>query len=635
MTDPVVIEQARSSAKKILDALKIARVVCVDDLYEDAFPIEDVVIAACTLETNKLQELIPELTSIPDDKDVLKESIRRVWETIPDREARAEKILATARLLEVGEITEADDPGDASILSEVIPPDMLITLSPSEWKSNSERLLKEETTTPTLFLFDQDFSDAGGEKDAGIKIIAGLLGRRDSTNLICGLLTHTVTPDNQPQRWVELSSSYSIPRDRFLVIPKLYISKDPVLFAQLLKLVALSPDFEKLKDKTKTVIKDAALKAGERIEEISIYDLDHIVFRVSAEEGLWEPDMLFRLYSLYLRLESRRLAYEGGELESISSRMRSVSHIPTFANFNPESSTWKIQHSELYEPADHLNRNHLPLELGDIFEKTGGDSKKRFILLAQPCDLMVRNDGKRAPEIDHVPVAEITTLQAPFMPPQYSVKMEAFGETPKEQWFVKLKQVRQVHLALLDLCVFNSDGMAKITVGGDTPQAIRPSWKARHAILSKWAGQLVKKLDLLSPVSGDLPNIKQIKEKLKSQLSADLLNDGLFKGALTDQDGKPCVVYNCRRIGRLSRTRAYGLLMAYTAFLARPAYDVSMENSQKVIVETQDILKAGTTVMASTDKEPSSPSLKIDATPPVKPSWILSWLEKLLKRNQN
>ena len=165
--------------------------------------------------------------------------------------------------------------------------------------------------------------------EGGIRIIASLLAGDDTGSLICGLLTHTVTPETQPQQWEDLSKAHGIPRDRFVVIPKLHLSKAPILFAQLLKFAALSPDFTELKKKTKEIIAEAAATAANRVEEVSIYDLDHIVFQVSANEGLWEPDMLFRLHAMFHRSESRRLAHDGGALEAIAANLRKVSGIPT------------------------------------------------------------------------------------------------------------------------------------------------------------------------------------------------------------------------------------------------------------------------------------------------------------------
>ena len=571
MSDPQSIDQARTAVQRILAVLQVARVVCVDDTYDDKPPLEVVLVDACSLDREKLKEVLPEIGStIPGDEDVLKGQIRRLWGELdaPKRIERARAILTAAP--QCDNDADINDLCHALILAELIEEDKLITLSLEQWNDRREELLKEDAKLPTLFLFDQDLSKEGGDPEGGIKIIASLLAGSDTGNLICGLLTHTVTPEEQPEAWLELSEDHGIERDRFLVIPKLHLSKDPILFAQTLKLVALSPDFTELMKKTKEVIGDAVDFAARRVSDISIYDLDHIVFQVSADEGLWEPDMLFRLHALFHRLESRRLAHEGGELEGIASRLRAVSNIPTRSGHSPPSSTWKIQHEELYESADYLNKNHLPLELGDIFAKTGSDSKKRYILLAQPCDLMVRNNGKRQPELAHVPLAEVTPASKR---PNYAEAIAYFGDDPNERWYVKLKQVHQVCACLLDLCVFNDDGCAAIQIGGVAPDTIRPALKARHNILTKFFGPLSRRLDLLAPVRGESAEASRTRAAICSALRDDLLNQGLFKGKRVDASGHSKIVYNCQRVGRLSRARAFGLVMAYTGCLSRPAFD--------------------------------------------------------------
>jgi hypothetical protein len=558
--------------QKILEALQIAHVVCVDDTYDDEPLVEDVVAAACTLDPSKLREILPEFgAAVPDDQDVLREQIRRLWDQLdePIRAQFAKKVLSAS---ENFDDVETNDFRDAVLLGDLIPAEMLLTLSPKQWEQQRDQLLAKDAEERTLFLFDQDLSNKGGEVEGGIKIIASLLTGKTGDH-ICGLLTHTVTPEDLIEKWGELSKKHDISRDRFLVVPKRHLSETPILFAQTLKLVALSPDFTKLKEKTHKIIQDAASSAADRVEEISIYDLEHIVFTVSASEGMWEPDMLFRLHALFHRLESQQLAHEGGELETITRRLRSVSHIPTGTPMRPSSNIWKIQKDELYESPEHLNRNHFPLELGDIFAKTGTDSQKRYILLAQPCDLMVRGNGLRQPEIAHVPLAEVVKVEADSETPHYAEKMAYYGDSPNENWYVKLKQVHQVRVCFLDLCVFNDDGSASMQIDGEASDMIRPSWKARYTRLAKFFRRLSTRIDLLSAAETDPQNVKDLKARLKSELTGDLLNEGLFKGNLVDQNGRRCIVYNCRRVGRLSSARAFGLLMAYTSCLGRPAYD--------------------------------------------------------------
>ena len=51
-------------------------------------------------------------------------------------------------------------------------------------------------------------------------------------------------------------------------------------------------------------------------------------------------------------------------------------------------------------------------------------------MLAQPCDLMVRNDGKRHPEITHVPMAEVVVSTEP---PRQATEMSYFGDNANER----------------------------------------------------------------------------------------------------------------------------------------------------------------------------------------------------------
>jgi hypothetical protein len=220
-----------------------------------------------------------------------------------------------------------------------------------------------------------------------------------------------------------------------------------------------------------------------------------------------------------------------------------------------------------------LNANYLPLELGDIFIKSDGNGMKKYILLSQPCDLMVRRDGKRSPEPTHLPLVEVMPA---LTKPNYSEEMPYFDENAGEHWYVKLKQVHQVKTHILDLCIFNIDGSARMLIGDEVPDAMRPAWKERYKRVTESISRTLKKLELLSPAQGDTREILKMKAKLRPELMSHLLDEGLFKGKFIKENSMPGIMYNCRRIGRLCRARAAGLLMAYSGFLSRPAYERSL-----------------------------------------------------------
>lgn len=563
--------EAVIAVERILDVLGVARVVYVDDANDKSVSLEDAITDAKKLDSSLLLAIFPELgESIPDDQDVLTKKIRDIWGHL-DADTQAERAQAVVVTARRQDDSDTDDVADASILGELVSQEKLLSLTPSQWDNQKEQLLQESGDQRTLFLFDRDFSEAGGDSE-GIKIIASLLARDDTESLICGLLTHTVTPETQPQQWIDLSNTHGIPKDRFVVIPKLHLSKAPILFAQTLKFAALSPDFTELKRKTKEIIATAAMVAANRVEDVSIYDLDHIVFQVSAGEGLWEPDMLFRLHSMFHRRESRRLAHADEALESIAANLRAVSGIPTDSiKLPPPPSSWALQREELYDHHEYINENHLPIELGDIFERVGTSSTKRYILLAQPCDLMVRGDGKRHPEMHRVPLAEVVSANKR---PSFSDELPYFGESSSVKWFVKLKMVHFVRTCILDMCVFNKDGIAKLILDGDSPSNMRPAWKRRYAMLLGFVGGIVRKARLLEPVPGEHKAGIQVKQKIAKDMKGLFFNDDLFKGRLEKSGEDRSVTYDCRRVERLSRERSLGLLMSYTSTLGRPAYEL-------------------------------------------------------------
>lgn len=557
----------QAAVAKILDALEVARVVVVDDANVEGVELEQVIAHAKTLDSDLLLEAFPELgDKVPDDQEVLATQIRNVWASF-DRSAQVEKGDAVLRAARRSDGDEPDDLGDLAILREFIPSEKLVMLSPAQWHEQQQELISYSISNPTLFLFDQDFSKAGGASGDGIRIIASLLASESNEKLICALLTHTVQPDAQFEKWEELSKAHGIPKDRFMVLPKLLLSQSPIQFVQTLKFAALAPNFAELKSKTTDIIAKAASFAAKRVEKVSIYDLDHIVFRAPATEGLWEPEMLFRLHSMFHRVESHRMAHEGGHLEMLAAKLRAVSCIPmNYDSSQAPNSAWELQREELYD-FDYTNKNHLPIDLGDIFQKVG-PSKKRYILLSQPCDLMVRASGRREPESSRLPLVEIAPATRDD---RYAEKMPYFAESPGIEWLVKFKRVSFVQARVLDLCVFNDDGMAKLSIDNSVPAGLRPAWQKRHKLLHDCWEKVVNKADSYKSISNDVAskggNIVQDAIRMS-------LHDDLFKGEIVEEDGQRSIYYKCKRVGRLSRARAMGLLMSYTATLARPAYDL-------------------------------------------------------------
>jgi len=179
---------------------------------------------------------------------------------------------------------------------------------------------------------------------------------------------------------------------------------DPAVgFAMMIKLALINPLCRQFRSQVTAVIKESIEKAIARVDEINVYELERMVFAASSTEGVWEPDTMFRLFGIYQRAEARILAKASNMLSQTADNIRAVSGVTTDSAVDRPAS-WKIRRLEMYEDTGYLNQHFLPTELGDVYE---GKNGKKYILLSQPCDLMVRSNGCRKGSVYEAVVAKV------------------------------------------------------------------------------------------------------------------------------------------------------------------------------------------------------------------------------------
>lgn len=575
MAEVANIEKAKAAVSELLQNLGIEQVFCIDDVYAQEWSIEDVQAAQLGLDTQGLLDIMPEFgTVVPGDRDVRRLRFGELWSDMDaaTQQERGKRILALAAS---GDSASPNDHRVASTLQDIVGTGRLVPLSPAAWEKQELDVVGKAAAHRMLVLFDQDLSDAGGSKTGGMALVKNLLAKDTSGNLLCGLLTHTATMANQHEQWEAQSQEHGMDRDRFVIVPKEWLDKDPVGFARMLKLVALSPDCKKLKAKIKVLLTSATAEAAKQVDGISVFNFDQVVFRTAYEEGMWEPDMLFRLHAIFHRTELLRLSHGDKELSQLLERPRKVSLIPTDSESTPARSSWRLQRQEMYDSGEYINGLHLPIEIGDIFQKADGKSTKSFILIGQPCDLMVRSNGERAPEIDDVVLAEVvpSDRQKP-----YTELLPCFSEDLAAKHYVMFRRVHAVAPCVLDLCVLNADGKAVMDLSRPCPDQLTPAWKKRFEIASQKAksiiGQYAKFGEGKSTDKGVLAALRQ--EAIKA-FPPSVSNSRLFSATVELVANGGRMAFNCKRVGRLCRQRATALALQYAACISRPAFDRELQ----------------------------------------------------------
>ena len=583
MADSTAVREViRSDAAALLASVGVSRVVVVDDQY--AADVEEL-IGICSAMVGRDEFKFRHLSNVDfhSPHEVWSGSVRDVWKSLDNGSRRT--LLAEARAVESEtggrtadeDFSDSQEMGDfraATCLQEILgelSDCEFIPLSLGEWRARSEELLGDEQAGSMLLLFDRDFSrEEDGTAEEGIR----LLQRAQSRNVdYYGLISHTFSVGGEYIAWKNLSEEYGLNGDRFVVIAKERLnseSPDHYGFLGMLRLAALSGRYASVKSIAWTIFEESLEEAKRTVDRLSVLDFDRIVFESSRRAGIWEPATLSRLFGILMRREAQKRLREDGTLfEAIiaARRVSAVSENIADAIGREEISNEavRIQRFEIYDSGEELNESHAPLELGDVFEVVS--SGKRYILLVQPCDLMVRKDGLRSYDEK---LGRIGTL----------VELAVDEETQRDRWgklpfyehqtgkpaFAKFANAHQVRLAVLDLCVIGANGMAAIEVGGEYPELLIDPWRKRH--------QRLQKLFRTA-----LDRYKQLKEK---QVGKELEMLALPRMSTTVSVSAAVngnrVEYGIKRVLRLRHPWSAALFTAFAQHLARAAFEHPFEH---------------------------------------------------------
>ena len=583
-------ETARQDANKLLQTVGVSRIVMVDDEY--AAKVEDLLGICQELGSAGAAEL-PHLDDInPEDPDDLRnDTIRRVWITLDKTQRR--RMLAKARQSydaltppatdgESGEGQATDDYKAASSLDEILHGlgDLeFVPLSLGEWEDQADRYLADDKAGETLLLFDQDFSaEQAGAENEGLKQIQ----KAQSADVgYCGLVTHTVTLQAEHEAWIRLSSQHNLIPDKFVVIAKERLKSDPPDyhgFLAMLRLAALSGRYGHVKSRAWSIFESSVNEAKSAMERLSVLDFDRMVFASSREESVWEPDTLLRVFGILMRRQARSRLHRDEEFLRAVETARRVSNAPdrivkALKDFADSKEALEMQRFEIYESGDELNQFRTPIDLGDIFRI--GPDNKLCILLAQPCDLVVRKEGMRSYETSKLrrmaAVAELVRDE--------ERKRESWGQLPcyEEETgaraFVNFGKVHQVPLILLDLCAVNEDGWAALDVSAEAPAGLIKPWMLRYKKLRRIFRQA---LTTHAELTG---------AEINDEAASLALPGTLFTLDFVPVTNATTLRYEIKRTMRLRQPWSGALLTEFAQYQARAAFEHSFGHRDEDLAE--------------------------------------------------
>lgn len=555
------------SVNKLTDLLKyenIVQIICIDDYYNPLPSLDDIVEVAMANQDDIVSLLLSLAHMLTrENPDIMREEIRDWARKLNDDERRQYYQKLTDNQYTKDDISSVA----ASELDAFLHGLDFQKMTPNQWLKERDGLLNAIDSPRALLIFDEQL----GNGLSGLEQIKYVLATNKSCNFMCCLLSHTIIPDGERTAWDDLSTEHGISKSDFFPISKQRLStKDYEGFSRGIKHSVLNSKISSLRDEAMHIIESADEHALNCIEKMDMLDIERVVFLSSEQEGVWELDTFFRLFGLFHRMESRKNSRKNTELQSVIDHVRAVNTIIPPVNYETNACLAEIQRQEIYEDADFINGNHFPLDLGDIF--TVGTEEKKFILLAQPCDLMLRDGGARHKSVYEVILVEIDKVPSTPPVPNETERL-MFMELPyfkndNKHWAVLLRKTHVVPLTVLDLCVFQPNGASKMSVfDGLCPSGTLPSWKKRHAALLKEWLEVYKTAEMMASKGVD-----------QDLLNATLFRfsfDGLINGIISTED--QTITINCRRTGRLCRPRAEALLSRYASFISRAGFEHDLD----------------------------------------------------------
>lgn len=550
------VSNLKSSISSILEQMNINEIYHIDDCYISEEIDKNIVLAQYNnIDSEFIKNLFEENNKdFVEDEEIDKETLRETWESLTPSTLKDLKA-------QIDESFKWDNVA-TKVIDELLG-DSIKKLTPKQWEENKNTILEKLKTTKILFLFDNDWGIA--KNSAGISEIKKVLEINDipEGSIFCALYTHTVNPGDEYLNRKTFSEIHDIDINKFLVISKKHEHES---FVSLLRTTALIPTLHSFKD---TLI-DRMQSISEEIKDyfttkIDILDLEYILLDVSENEGDFETETLYRLHkNIHYQKFKNQISVDETINQTIK-KMRKIKNISKKIKLLKPKNTFNIMHNEFYHLK--INKINCPIKSGDIFEF----NDKQFILLAQPCDLMIRKDGKRSyPKYKHfVNLLEISCFREENK--SSGLKLLKYYKNDDKFYYINYTKALKVELDILDLCVYNEEGEVKIDLNQQEKDHRLESNILRYKKIHTKFMELfalvegIHKIDTLNEIS-----IKSLEKKILVSDYSDLLFN------LEIDFGEKIINFGFKRVARLNKDLSQDALLNFMNFNSRLAHDVDL-----------------------------------------------------------
>jgi hypothetical protein len=325
--------------------------------------------------------------------------------------------------------------------------------------------------------------------------------------------------------------------------------------------------------------------ARKRLLRIPPEQLDRYVVDRAYKEGVSELHVVERALSASMSDRFKRLFANDTIAVNGAGRFRKLRNIRLEAPTSISTELQDFRRIEIWEDAELVNSSHSPLACGDVFAASVPDAagelvERRFILLVQPCDVMLRPEGKRESDVG---------VLAQIQPRDYKDSNSPSLKKPLlpfvldgVEWICEFRKSATANLCVLDASTWLRDGTVRYQHGDieTLPTELLPGQvKNAKRISGQFEEALVQCAELETPASW----------RLAPDCLLSLSRDKMFRAlsipaftafSLIPKNGDQKRVtsgrfeWPLRRVGRIRMPYAAALLSNYLAVQGRAAFDL-------------------------------------------------------------
>jgi len=553
----------------LLTQLGIARVICVDDVYNDRIDIEGL-LAWATIESNAhaLQGILKSL-KINLNKDA--DTVAQLRALLNDQAQRPVALALREtidRAIAKSSPIEADRIASTDRISLNRLDDLLdgfpnvSRLAPNEWTAQKAALIADLSNTKILFIFDENL---GEMTPAGSSYLKEIFDADKHNNAYLELLSYTIAIGQEH----EVTRDFQ--RNRGVVataITKRDLADERNPAEQLrikLRAGVLWREAKNVRELCEAAMGAAVASSAARVLDLTPLEFDEVVFRSSHREGAHEMDTLVRVYTNAFAVSLR---------ESLRSNQLALNDIDMLRSYRGEatsgsagSSAWKLQRDEYYDAGQYINTCKMAPEPGDVYliTDTKGHSTE-YVMVAPPCDMVVRSTGRRQESSSQALLCRINTGKPASNQLKKTFVLDYFYN--EDDGWISFTDCLQVELWLLDLCSANPKGEAMrlmtsqmpthLSEGmqGNVQDVVIPNCKRVVASIKTW-----RKLSRSARQSGRITGAHQIDLSGRLQLRVHLSKS---------REGE-VLRFGIKRTQRLAPILCGEMIRAYGDYFARPA----------------------------------------------------------------